>query len=116
MSTDTAIYNIPRHRRGDTWDGILALGFKENGIPVNLSGAVVSMELREDYDAPVALTFTTNDSSILIQNSLSSINIAPRIIDIPPATYLYDIQVVYPTMRVKTYLQGSWEIYFDITK
>lgn len=116
MSVDVAIYNIPKHRRGDTWDGILSLGIKENGVPVNLSGSVVSMELREDYDAPVTLTFTTTDSSISINANLSSISIPARIIDIPPSKYMYDIQVTYPTSRTKTYVQGNWEIFFDITK
>lgn len=116
MSTDVAIYNIPKHRRGDTWDGIPSIGIKENGIPVNLSGAFISMEFREDYDSPVAFSFSTAASTILIQESLSSINIPARIIDVPPSTYLYDLQVVYPTTRTKTYLQGSWEIYFDVTK
>lgn len=109
-------YNIPRHLRGDTWDGINAIGIKINNIPVNLSGALVIMELREDYDSPVALTFSTATSTILIQNSLSSISIPPRIIDIPPATYKYDLQVVYSNTTTKTYMGGSWEIYFDVTK
>ena len=116
MSTDVAIYNIPNQRRGDTWDGIPSLGIKENGIPVNLSGAAVSMELRQEYDAPVALTLTTTNSTILINSNLSSVCIPPFIVDIPPATYLYDIQVVYATGRIKTYVQGNWTIYFDVTK
>lgn len=116
MSTDVAIYNIPRHRRGDTWDGISAVGIKENGIPVNLSGALISMEFREDYDAPVALTLSTITNTISVLPTLSAITILPIIIGIPPANYIYDLQVVYPTTRTKTYMQGSWEIYFDVTK
>ena len=115
MSTDVAIYNIPRQRRGDTWDGIPSIGIKENGVPVNLSGAVVSIELREDYDTPVALTLSTLTSTISVLPTLSAVTIFPTIIGIPPAIYQYDLQVVYPTTRTKTYLQGNWEIYFDIT-
>ena len=109
-------YNIPRHLRGDTWDGINAIGIKVNNIPVVLSGTLITMELREDYDTPVVLTFSTATSTILVQESLSSISIPPRLIDIPTATYKYDLQVVYPNTTTKTYMGGSWEIYFDITE
>lgn len=110
------VYNIPKHRRGDTWDGINSIGIKINNTPVNLSGSVVTMELREDFDSPVALTFSTLTSTIHIQSSLSSINIPPRIVDIAPGVYKYDLQVIYPNSTTKTYMEGTWEIYFDITK
>lgn len=116
MSTDVATYNIPKHRRGDTWDGITAIGIKENGIPVNLSGAVISIEFREDYDTPVALTLSTLTSTISVLPTLSAVTVPAIIVDIPPATYRYDLQVVYPTTRTKTYMQGNWEISFDVTK
>jgi len=116
VSTDVAIYNIPKHRRGDTWDGIPAIGIKENGVPVNLSGAVISIEFREDYDAPVALTLSTLTSTISVLPTLSAVTIPAFIVNLPPATYQYDLQVVYPTTRTKTYMQGNWEIYFDVTK
>jgi len=109
-------YTIPKHRRGDTWDGISSIGIKVNNVPANLSGSLVTMELREDYDTPVVLTFSTTTSTIRIQNSLSSINIPARIINIPPATYKYDLQVIYPDSTTKTYMEGTWEIYFDVTK
>lgn len=108
-------YNIPPHRRGDTWDGINKIGITINGVPVNLTGAVVTMELREDYDAPAVLTLSTTTSTITVLPDLSSIQIPPVIVDVQPATYRYDIQVTYPNLQVKTYLEGKWEIYFDIT-
>lgn len=108
-------YNIPKHRRGDTWDGINKIGITVNGVPVNLSGAKVTMELKEDYDAPSALTLSTTTSTILILPDLSSVKILPTIVNIQPGTYKYDLQVTYPDTQIKTYLEGTWEIYFDIT-
>jgi hypothetical protein len=108
-------YNIPKHRRGDTWDGINTIGISVNGTPVNLSGAIVTMEFREDYDSPVALSLSTLTSTISVLPNLSSIKVLPVLIDIPPATYKWDLQVTYPNTLVKTYLEGTWEIYFDIT-
>ena len=84
-------YNFPKHRRGDTWDGINTIGISVNNVPVNLSGAVITMELREDYDAPPALSLSTTTSTVSVLPSLSAFTIPPIVIDIPPATYLYDI-------------------------
>ena len=108
-------YTIPRHRRGDTWDGINTIGIKVNGTPVNLSGAQVVMEFREDYDSPIALTLSTLTSTISVLPNLSSVRVLPVLIDIPPATYKWDLQINYSNTTVKTYLEGTWEIYFDIT-
>jgi hypothetical protein len=109
-------YNIPGHRRGDTWDGIPSIGIRINGIPAVLSGSLISMDFKEDYDSPVVLTLSTANSSILIQSSLSSINIPARIIDLPAATYKYELQVIYHDSVVKTYMGGTWAILPDITK
>ena len=108
-------YNIPKHRRGDTWDGINKIGITINSIPVNLSGAKVTMQFREDYDAPTALTLSTETSTITVLPDLSSVRVLPVIVDIQPATYKYDLQVTFPDKQIKTYLEGTWQIYFDIT-
>ena len=114
-------YNIPKHRRGDTWKGINAIGIKINGTPIVLSDSQIDMEFREDYDAPVALKLSTTNSTISVLPSLSAFTIPPLLIDIPPATYKYDTQVTTnkssPTLSaIDTYMDGTWEIYFDITK
>lgn len=109
-------YNFPKHRRGDTWDGINSIGISVNSVSVNLSNATITMELRSDYDAPVTFSLSTTTSTIFILPSLSAFTIPPVLIDISPATYLYDIQIIYPSGIVKTYMEGKWEIYFDITK
>jgi len=109
-------YNFPRHRRGDTWDGINSIGISVNGVPVNLSNTIITIELREDYDSPPAFSLSTTTSTISVLPSLSAFTIPAIVIDIPPATYLYDIQITYPTGIIKTYMEGKWEIYFDITK
>ena len=109
-------YNIPKHRRGDTWDGINTIGVQVNGTPIDLSGSQIDMQLRVDYAAPAVFTFSTTTSTISILPSLSAFSILPTIIEVPPATYLYDIQIKFANGTVKTYLYGKWEIYFDITR
>lgn len=114
------VYDIPKHRRGDTWKGIDSIGITINGIPINLSGAQIDMELREDYDAPVALKLSTTTSTISVLPSLTAFKVFPLVINIPPATYKYDIQVTTDAntslSAVNTYMEGNWEIFFDITK
>ena len=108
-------YDIPPHRRGDTWDGINSISININGVPIVLSGAQVKMEFRQSLDSPVAMTFSTATSSIQILNA-NTIRILPRIIEVPFAKYYYDLQVNYPSGTVKTYMAGSWEIEPDITE
>jgi hypothetical protein len=108
-------YDIPSHRRGDTWDGINSISININGVPVNLSGAEVKMEFRQSVDAPVAMTFSTATSSILLLNA-NTIRILPKKIEVPFAKYYYDLQVTYPNGAVKTYMEGTWPIVHDITE
>jgi hypothetical protein len=107
-------YNIPSHRRGDTWDGINSIAISVNNVPVVLSGASISMEFRQDIDTPVVMSFSTETSTIQVLNA-NTIRILPRKIEVPFATYYYDLQVTYPTGVVKTYMSGSWAIVPDIT-
>jgi hypothetical protein len=109
------IYNIPPHKRGDTWDGINKISITQNGIPVNLTNASIKMEFRTGIDTPVAMTFSTENSGITI-TSLSSIKIMPRLIEVPFATYYYDLQVTFPAGVVKTYVSGTWIIVPDYTE
>jgi hypothetical protein len=108
-------YNIPCHRRGDTWGGIASITIRVNGVPVNLTGSSIKMEFRRSIDSPVMLTFSTSDNTIQLL-SQSSIRVMPRKIEIPFGTYLYDLQVTYPTGVVRTFVSGEWEITPDITE
>jgi hypothetical protein len=110
-------YNIPSHRRGDTWDGINSITINVNGSPINLTNATVKMEFRQDLDSPVALTLSTTDGSIVITNAAGGvISIPPKKIEVPFAKYLYDLQVTFANGVVKTYMSGTWEITPDITE
>lgn len=110
-------YNIPDHRRGDTWDGINSVAINSNDQPINLTGAIIKMQLREDVDSPAALTLSTTGSTIVITNALQgTFTIPPILVDIPFGKYLYDIQVTFANGVVKTYVKGTWEIVADITE
>jgi hypothetical protein len=110
-------YTIPSHLRGDTWDGITSIVLHKNGIPLNLTGATIKMEFREDIDSPVVLELSTTNGKITITNALSgTISIPETIIDIPFGKYVYDLQVTLTSGYNKTYMRGTWEIVADITE
>ena len=105
------LYTIPAHKRGDTWDGLSSVS-----VSTSLSGATISMELKQTPSSPTALKFSTTDSTITIHPSLTAFSIPARIINIPPASYFYDIQINFPSGVVKTHMGGKWEITYDITE
>jgi hypothetical protein len=109
------IYNIPSHRRGDTWGGINSITFTVNGSALPLTGAAVKMEFREDIDAPPILTLSTETSSIVIGQAPGVLQIPPKLINIPFGKYQYDLQITFANGVVKTYMSGTWEIVPDIT-
>lgn len=114
------VYNIPKHRRGDTWKGIESIGITINGIPIDLSFAQIDIEFRKEYDSPPVLKLSTLNNTISVLPSLSAFKIPPLVIYMPPATYKYDIQITSnvntPLSSINTYIEGTWEIYFDITR
>jgi len=107
-------YNIPPHRRGDTWDGINSISISVNGVPINLSGAAVRMDFRQSLDSPIVMTFSSETGTIDILN-VNTIRLPSRKIEVPFGKYFYDLQVTYLDGSVKTYMEGSWEITPDIT-
>lgn len=110
-------YNIPDHRRGDTWDGISSIIITSNNQPIDLTSAVIKMQLREDVDAPAVFTLTTTDSTIVVTNALQgTFTIPPILVDISFGKYLYDIQITFANGVVKTYVAGNWKIVADITE
>lgn len=110
-------YDIPKHRRGDTWVGINSISIATNGVPVDLTGAVIKIDFRKDIDYPAVLSLsTTNGSIVITQPTQGKFTIPPRIVDIPFGVYIYDLQVTFANGVNLTYMEGGWEIVADITE
>jgi hypothetical protein len=110
------IYNIPAHRRGDTWEGIGSITINYNNNPIDLTNAIIKMEVREGIDSPAVITFTSEDNTILKNDAANGIfSIPGTIIDIPFGKYIYDIQIA-TLEKTKTYIGGTWEIVSDVTE
>lgn len=111
-------YEIPSHIAGDTWYGINSITFLRNSSALNLSGAYIEMQVRFSFDSPPVLTLSTANSGITIMEPASAgiISIPERIVDVPPATYKYDLRLTLSTGEVNTEMNGIWKILSHITK
>jgi hypothetical protein len=106
------------HIKGDTFDEV-AFQLKINEAAVNLTGAVIKMQLRKSYSDTVAALSLTSVSSagITITNaSEGRFKINAQIIDIEVYNYVYDIQITLSSGVVKTYVQGGFNITNEVTR
>jgi hypothetical protein len=110
-------YDIPAHKAGDTWQGIPSITIFRNGSALDLTGATAKMQVRFKTDSPSVIDFSTQDNTITFLTSVSGlINIPPRLVDLPPATYIYDLKITLATGEVKTFLEGDWPITSHVTR
>ena len=110
-------YNIPAHKAGDTWPGISGITIFRNGSALNLTGATAKMQVRFKIDAPSLIDFNTKDNTITITAPISGVlSIPPRLVDLPPTTYLYDLKISLSGGEVKTFLEGNWPITSHVTR
>lgn len=109
-------YDFPDHIKGDSFSG-QRFTILVNGVPLNLTNATIKMDLRGQANlATYALRFMTSDNTIQIVDAANGVfEVRPRIIDIAPKTYFYDIEITLQDGTVKTYISGTWNIVQDIT-
>ena len=110
-------YNFPDHVRGDTFNGVV-FTVLVNASPVDFTNAILTMDLRPLGGGDVVKTFTTIDSGgLTIQDPPTSgkFSLDQQIIDLPSATYEYDIEMDFSNGVVKTYIGGTWTILQDVT-
>lgn len=106
------------HIKGDTFDEV-AFQLKINEEVVDLTGAVIKMQLRKKYsDTTAALSLTSVSSAgITITNAATGqFKINSQIIDIEVYNYVYDIQITLASGVVKTYVQGGFNITNEVTR
>jgi hypothetical protein len=106
-----AILNFPNHYKGDT--------FKNKQIIFNfdLTGATIKIKFKLQVNSPVAFSWLTADGTISIIDAVNGrITMNSKIIDVAPATYIFDCQITFADGRVQTYFAGTIIIEQDITK
>lgn len=109
-----AQYNV-KIWRNDSWAQTFAL--LADTTPIDLSGCTILIQVRPTpTSASVVLELTTDDSSIGIggiDNNQITLN---KIVDVAAGTYVYDMNVTFPSGEVKTYLWGNFIVTEDISK
>jgi hypothetical protein len=104
------------HLKGDTFDKV-DFSIKINNVILDLTGAIIKMQLKKTADSLASLSFTSVASAgITITNPTGGLfKINEQIIDIEVFNYSYDIQLTLANGVVKTYVSGTFNITKEIT-
>jgi len=109
-----AQYNV-QIWRNDTWSQTFAIF--ANTVAVNLTGCTITIQVRKTAAATsIDLTLSTADSTITIGGVSSNQITLNKKVTIAAGSYLYDMNVLFPSGEVKTYVWGSFFVQEDITK
>jgi len=99
----------------DTFSGSVTLIDTATQTPIDLTGATVRMDVKADYAAatPVALSFAAG-SGLTLDEPAGKVSFS-KTMSIPPAEYVYDLQVTFPGSIVRTYLRGRIKVLEEAT-
>jgi hypothetical protein len=105
------------HKKGDTFDEVPFQIFF-NTVPLDISDAIIRMQLRLEYGGNVYLALTSVDNEgITILDPLEGIfKINEQIINIKANSYIYDIEIIFSNGEVKTWVSGNFNILPDVTR
>lgn len=111
----TTTYDFPDHRKGDTIEAI-TFTITVNGDPLDLTGASAKMDLRKNNVKQKRYTTAANDGLTIVSPATDGkLRFDKKIVDVPPNTYDYDIEITLANGDVKTYIAGNWKIIQDVT-
>jgi len=104
------------HYKGDTFKQI-PMVYKTNGVPQDLTGAIIRMQLRKEKDGVSYLELTSvDDSGITITDAVNgAFKINEQIIDIQSGNYIYDIEFNINGV-IETLIKGDFIITNDVTR
>lgn len=106
---------IPRHRKGDTWNGMLLTWTDDNNVPIDISsGYVVKCDFKQTANSQKSMSWSTVDGTITV-NSIGQIRFLGRKITVPASKYLADVEITDANNDTQTIVDLVWEIHQDIT-
>jgi len=113
-----AIFDFPAHYQSDGLGSFTITLRYKGGAPVDLTGASVRMQLRNQLTNTVEYTFGTSDAEGLLIIEEGGVVKFPSIKSwgIKAGKYRYDLEVTDGDGFVRTYLKGAWNVAADITK
>ena len=104
-------------KRGDTFAEV-PFQINVNAVPLDLTGALIRMQLRTDYGGTVYQEFTSiNNEGITITNATNGeFKINETIINLEARAYKYDIEITLSNGEVKTWISGVFSVTNDVTR
>ena len=104
------VYNFPNHIKGNT--------FKERRINLgfDITDSVVKMQFKVANNDNAFFQWSTEDDTFIVENAAEGIILmTSTILNYPPVSYLYDLQVIDSDENVTTYFKGSLLIVQNVT-
>lgn len=105
---------IPRHKRGDSWNGLEIDWTDDNEQPIDLTGYTVKVDFKETANGQPIMRWSTIDGTITV-NALGKIRLLGRKINVPAKRYVADVETTSPSDYTQTIVDYAWEIHQDIT-
>jgi hypothetical protein len=104
------------HYKGDSFKQI-PMVYKVNGVPQNLTGAIIRMQLRKENDGVSYLELTSVGSAgITITDAINgAFKINTQVIAIQAGNYIYDIEFNIGGV-IETLIKGDFIITNDVTR
>ena len=104
-------------KRGDTFAEV-PFQINKDGIPLDLTGAIIHMQLRKSPGGTVYLNLTSvSNLGITMTSALDgAFKINEMILNLEANVYLYDIEITFPSGEVKTWISGQFTVTNDITR
>tara|TARA_R110000851_G_scaffold333456_1_gene513408 strand:- start:2855 stop:3202 length:348 start_codon:yes stop_codon:yes gene_type:complete len=110
-----AVYTFPPHYKGDTFNSF-TFTIKENGVPIDLTGASVKIEFKKKSIKGDIQASMTVGSGITIDDAEGGVlRLDSFINDWLPENYFYDTQITFANGIVNTYFKGVLTVNQDIT-
>jgi hypothetical protein len=108
-----AQYNVQLWRN-DTWAQTFAI--TANDVAVDLSGSTILIQVRtKPTSTDVVLSLVTGTSITIGGVGKNEITLN-KIVNIAAGSYVYDMNVTFPSGLVKTYIWGTFLVQEDITR
>tara|TARA_R110000824_G_scaffold119531_1_gene273653 strand:- start:37 stop:375 length:339 start_codon:yes stop_codon:yes gene_type:complete len=109
-----AIYNMPDHYKGDTFDEI-TFTIKEDTVAVDLTGAVIKMDFRKNTNTGTLKQSFIIGSGLTVVNAVGGVfKLDSFINDWDTDTYFYDAEITFADGIIRTYFKGSLSVNQDI--
>jgi len=108
-----ANYNI-QIWQNNTWSQILQL--TANTVPIDLTGALVEIQIRTRPTSTTALLTLTSGHGLTVGGLNHNQITINQAVSISAGSYVYDLTIQFPNQNVKTYIWGNFIVFQDITQ